>query len=190
MSKILIEGLFLAGAGASAAFFSETGKPSDTSTTTRLASSATNPAQTGEMVYDVAKVREILGTLGYSNIRLPDSAKPDYSVLACEGRREVQLDVNQWGEVLNITQKGVCPPETTVTQNGAQNPVPPEQDTTQDATSEGDIIDKLTGLLDGEKAPVKITEDGVKVDVPTTNVDVSKKRIQIRAPFVNIDIAR
>ncbi len=158
---------------------------------------------TGEFHYGREKIKEILETLGYDHIRFTTGRRPHYQVTACRGTAELQLDVNQWGEIEKSRKLGRCQQNNTASVGDA-SPTQREQRQAQPPSSRHSDMDHLSEesnsaaqqgprfgtFLEGENSPVTIDDDGVKVNVPTTRVEVTKDRVRVRAPFVDLDIPR
>ena len=207
LKYLLIGGLVLLGAGSGYGYVTSHGDAAATApengNITQLAEATKTAGTTAlqEMRYDLAKVQEILETLGYSHIRFASNKPPHYQVDACRGATQMRLTVNTWGEIVKRRKSGRCTSATTTAQRPATaepddqtSPLPAQQDGADRGAENKNGVSKLGQLLgdiiNGENPPVQVDDEGVRVNVPTTNVEVSEDRVRVRAPFVNIDIPR
>lgn len=128
--------------------------------------------QAPETNFDAVGVAGLLKDKGYTKVSINDSDGPVYAFDACKKGKHYTLKADNMGEIVSTKEKGLC---------GAGK--------------------KVTGLTPTPKKRVRRTDvdapyttvrrDGTThVDAPHANVKVSKKRIRIKAPFVDLDIRR
>ncbi len=179
--NIYMPALTLVGAVAALAYFAGVAPSSETRAVPldKVASLESN-RYGGPLKYDLKKVREILLTLGYTHIDFADSTPPDYLATACEGRQKVRLGVSQWGEVTSSRVLGKCDQAPIVADAAPDldlDDVPEEALDTADTT-------------DGDASAPLSSAQGIDVRAPATRVQVTKNRIRVQVPFVDIDIVR
>lgn len=190
LKKLLIPALVVMGAGSSYAYFANAPESGVGDTRTTRTAGLFSRAAAGGLDYDINKVTEILLTLGYTHIKFSDTTPPHYAVSACEGGNKVQLTVNQWAEITESRSAGKCEHAPIVAEAPDDFEIDDFFDDDKDfagAAAHAPHAAKRAAKLRNRR---RATRRGVDIRAPGTRVRVTKNRIRVRAPFVNIDIPR
>lgn len=116
--------------------------------------------------YGPRGIADLLYSRGYYNIRIVDSDRDEYEVVACKGGWFYEIEIKRNGRIDDIDREGRCDPR------------------------------RYGGYYSGDvnvSAPytgVGVNRGRVAVDAPFTGVRVGERGVRVRAPFVDLYVPR